>query len=483
MGKALLPDSLFGRLFAAIVGVIALLLVVVVLLILRERRDFALLQDAASTAGDIAQISQYLAQLPPDQRDSSIAQLRDERMSVEEMRGPRRPPDERGPEVDPMAQERELAAKVRQQLGDAYRVSTSPPRAPPDQVISLQRGHGPGPPPPGPRGSDFAPEGHPPDGPPGPGGPGGPGRLFDVTVAFADGGHVVFRTAAPRGVPPLRRQIFVELAILTAALSVVLYVMTRTITRPLARLERAADAIGRGAQSVGLKEEGARELRGATRAFNAMQDRLRRYLDSRTRVLAAISHDLRTPLTRLRLRVESIEDESLRARCTADLDEMASMVSAALGMFRGLNDEEAAAPVDMNELVSGLAGEFIELGGEVAVEGSAAPYVGKRLALKRCLGNLVLNAIQYGQRATIRVEDGETLIVRVIDAGEGIPPEMLDQVFEPFFRLESSRSRDTGGTGLGLSIARDIALAHGGALTLRNRAEGGLEAVLELPRG
>src|SRR5262245_27566588 len=144
MNRSFLPDSLFGRLFAAIVGVIALLVLVVVLLILRERREFAQLQNESSTVGTIAQISEYLAQQPPSQREGAIAQLRDERMSVEEMRRPPpRPPGERGPEADPIAQERELAEKVRQQLGDAYRVSTGPPRAPPDQVIWLRQGRGP----------------------------------------------------------------------------------------------------------------------------------------------------------------------------------------------------------------------------------------------------------------------------------------------------------------------------------------------------
>jgi signal transduction histidine kinase len=265
-------------------------------------------------------------------------------------------------------------------------------------------------------------------------------------------------------------------------LGLVLYAMTRTITRPLGKLAKAADAAGRGTSVEPLPEQGGRELRAATRAFNAMQERLRRYLDSRTRVLAAMSHDMRTPLTRLRLRVESIEDESLRTRCTADIDEMNEMIRGALGVFRGLNDEELAVPIDMNALLESLRDEYIELGSAVALAGRAnAPYVGKPLALKRCLGNLIHNAIQYGHEANISVEDDGVLTIRVRDRGPGIPVEALEQVFEPFFRLETSRNRDTGGTGLGLSIARDIAQAHGGTITLRN-AEPGVEAILALPR-
>jgi signal transduction histidine kinase len=209
---------------------------------------------------------------------------------------------------------------------------------------------------------------------------------------------------------------------------------------------------------------------------------LRRYLDSRTRVLAAMSHDMRTPLTRLRLRVESIDDEALRARCTADLDEMSDMIRGALAVFRGMNDEEPATPIDINVFLEALRDEHIELGGIVTLIGRAQqPYLGKPLALRRCLGNLIQNAIQYGNQANITIEDEDALTIRIRDRGPGIPADALEQVFEPFFRLEASRNRNTGGTGLGLSIARDIAQAHGGTVALRN-VDSGLEAELRLPR-
>jgi signal transduction histidine kinase len=267
-------------------------------------------------------------------------------------------------------------------------------------------------------------------------------------------------------------------------LGIVLYAMTRTITRPLAALATAADAVGRGTAIQPLKERGARELKRATRAFNAMQERLNRYLDSRTRVLAAMSHDLRTPITRLRLRVESIEDEALRTRCVEDLDEMTRMVRGALSIFRGLNDEEPTVPVDIDALLEELQRRYAEVSASVAIEGrAAAPFPGKPLALKRCLGNLVDNALQYGEHATIAVtSSADELTIRVLDDGPGIPPAELERVFEPFYRLESSRNRATGGTGLGLSIARDVAQAHGGSLSLSNRSSGGLEARLVLPR-
>ncbi|HVY66858.1 MAG TPA: ATP-binding protein, partial [Gammaproteobacteria bacterium] len=264
----------------------------------------------------------------------------------------------------------------------------------------------------------------------------------------------------------------------------VLYVMGRTITRPLSQLASAAEAVGRGARHTPLPETGARELRDATRAFNTMQERLQRYLDSRTHVLAAMSHDLRTPLTRLKLRAEALDDAALRDRFNADLDEMNRMVTGALNLFKGVDHEEPLESVHVDALLADLRRELGELGAGFTVRGSAAPLPARPMALKRCLTNLLSNAAKYGKNVAVVIEDAPAeLVLRVQDEGPGIPEDMLERVFEPFFRLESSRNADTGGVGLGLSIARDIAQSHGGSLTLRNRAPHGLEAVLRLPRG
>ncbi len=214
-----------------------------------------------------------------------------------------------------------------------------------------------------------------------------------------------------------------------------------------------------------------------------MQDRLQRYLDSRTRVLAAMSHDLKTPLTRLRLQVETLENPDAQERIGKQLDEMESMVRGALALFRGLDDDEAHASVDLNALLATLQSEFKQMGGDVAISGAAQrSFTGKPQALKRCLTNLIENAIKFGGGARLRVEDGRAVVVHVEDDGPGIPPDELERVFEPFYRVESSRNRDSGGTGLGLSIARDIAQSHGGSLVLRNLPTRGLEAILTLPR-
>ena len=167
-----------------------------------------------------------------------------------------------------------------------------------------------------------------------------------------------------------------------------------------------------------------------------------------------------------------------------DLEEMTQMVNGALNLFKGLTDSETYAPVVVDDLLTAMQAEYAEMGASIGIEGrSNGPIQAKPAALKRCLSNLLHNAIKYGERATVRVTDGAELTIRIRDEGEGLPAEVLEQVFEPFYRLEASRSRDTGGTGLGLSIARDIAQAHGGSVVLANIPGGGLEATLTLPRG
>jgi signal transduction histidine kinase len=445
------PETLFGRLFAATVAVVVTALLVLLVLVLRERRELAFSESGSgAAAANIAELSQELARLPPPQRDSMLDQLRaDHRPRHHERHWHERMHENLA------AAQRAFAGEVQRTLGAEYTVDARPARGSPRRVVPIT---GSAPPP--------------------------PDRMFDLLVTLPDGDRVVFRTFSPRGAPPFPLHFILELGLLTAMLSVVLYAMTRTITRPLADLANAADAVGRGTTIQPLQERGARELKRATRAFNAMQERLNRYLDSRTRVLAAMSHDLRTPITRLRLRVESIEDEALRARCVEDLDEMTRMVNGALSLFRGLNDDEAAVAIDVAALLQELQCRYSEVNASVAIEGrAAAPFSGKPLALKRCLGNLVDNALQYGGNATIAVADSDdelTIVVR--DDGPGIPEAEIERVFEPFYRLESSRNRATGGAGLGLSIARDVAQAHGGSLTLANRDAGGLEAKLALPR-
>ena len=311
-----------------------------------------------------------------------------------------------------------------------------------------------------------------------------PLRFYDIEVSAPHAATLIFRVPRLSPVLMLPPRLLINLTVLMAVLIAALYVAARGITRPLRRLARAAEMIGRGSRSPPLPQSGARELRDAARAFNSMQERLHRYLDSRTAVLAAMSHDLKTPLTRLRLQVETlIEDPAVRERLSRELDEMEGMVRGALALFRGQDEQEALEPIDVDALVESVRQGFTEMGHDVQVTGHAnGPLPARPQALKRCLTNLVSNAVKFGERARIAVSDGAALSIVVRDDGPGIAPPYLERVFEPFFRLESSRNRDTGGTGLGLSIARDVAQAHGGTLQLRNRPQGGLEAELRLPR-
>ena len=308
-------------------------------------------------------------------------------------------------------------------------------------------------------------------------------ELYDAKIKFPDGYTAVFRVTRYARGAPLPRGLFMNLALLVIVMSVALFVVARSITRPLSELARAADSVGRNLRQPKIAERGAREIRNAARAFNTMQDRMQRYLDSRSRVLAAMSHDLKTPLTRLRLQVEMLDDSAAQVKLGRQLDEMESMVHGALALFRGLDDNEAFTAIDINEMIATLQSEFAEMSAPVTIEGHATRSIlGKPQALRRCLTNLIANAVKFGSQATVGIEDGAALVIRVRDEGPGIPEEELERVFEPFYRLESSRNRDTGGSGLGLSIARDLIQAHGGSLILRNLPVRGLEAVITLPR-
>ncbi len=257
----------------------------------------------------------------------------------------------------------------------------------------------------------------------------------------------------------------------------------RWVTRPLKVLATAADELGRDINRPPLPESGPLEVNRAARAFNTMQARLARFIDERTRLLTAMSHDLKTPITRMRLRAELLDDDQLREKFEKDLIEMETMVGETLDFMRGLSSHEPEQPIDVMTLLASLQADNEAMGRSVTIDGQVArPWSGAPQLLKRCISNLIDNAVNYGKRAEIWAEEEpDQLIIRVRDHGPGIPDSDIDKVFEPFYRLEASRNRESGGTGLGLSIARNIAQAHGGDLRLRNHEEGGLEATLTLP--
>jgi signal transduction histidine kinase len=307
---------------------------------------------------------------------------------------------------------------------------------------------------------------------------------FFVQVRLGDGSWVRFERQVPEGLFDWPVRLLATLGILLVGVTLLSIVAVRWVVRPLHELRLAADALGKDIRRPPIPETGPLEVVETSRAFNTMQRRIKRFVEDRARILAAVSHDLKTPLTRLRLRVDLLEDEDLGAKIRRDLDDIEAMVEATLDFMRGTESREQSQLLDLTALIESLCDDVNETGERVRLHGQIAkPYRGRPLALKRCIGNLLDNALRYGGEADVGLRNtDDAVILTIADNGPGIPPEALEKVFEPFFRLESSRARHSGGTGLGLSIARNIARAHGGELVLGNRPEGGLVAELRLPR-
>ncbi len=257
----------------------------------------------------------------------------------------------------------------------------------------------------------------------------------------------------------------------------------RRASAPLAAFAAAAERLGTDIDAPALTEGGPAEVRRATRAFNEMQARLRRFVRDRTTMLAAISHDLRTPLTRLRLRAELLDDGEERRKLLKDLEEMQAMIGATLDFARAEAAREASVSFDLAALLQSLADDAADTGADVGYDGpDHAPCRGRVIALKRAFGNLVDNAVAYGKTARLSLAPSPNGWAAIVDDdGPGIPTEDLTRVFEPFHRRETSRARSGEGVGLGLAIARSVILAHGGEIALSNRPEGGLRATVALP--
>lgn len=256
----------------------------------------------------------------------------------------------------------------------------------------------------------------------------------------------------------------------------------RLAIRPLNELAQAAQALGNDIRRKPLEVKGPVEVRRAAEAFNAMQQRLQHSLAERTRFLAAVSHDLRSPITRLRLRTEMLDDEQQKQRFRKDLADMEGLVSTTLEFVSSGEINEARQNIDLNALLQSLQADMQDIGEHISLVGRATrPVSGYARSLKRCVQNLLENAVRYARDVQVIVEElPEQVVITVRDSGPGIAPQQLTQVLEPFYRLEVSRNSDTGGYGLGLSIAHTVATAHGGTLVLNNRPQGGLDAVLTL---
>lgn len=308
-------------------------------------------------------------------------------------------------------------------------------------------------------------------------------KRYALLIQLADESWVMFSVPTRKwGLDELPRNLIIIGMMLLSTLLVAL-IATRHLATPLERFAEGARRFGKDFRAPPIPLEGPQEIRQAILAFNAMQAQLQHFLNDRTQMLAAISHDLRAPLTRMRLRGEFIEDPEQQSRLFRDVDEMQSMVNSALEFFRDNARLEPATTFDLAELLHTVVDDFKDAGTEVAFAGpNRFVYVGRPIGIKRALTNLVDNAIKYGREPGVRLSAaGERVEILVVDRGPGIAQVHHEQVFTPFFRIEGSRNKNTGGVGLGLPSARATVIEHGGTLTLRNRRGGGLEVKVLLP--
>jgi len=316
---------------------------------------------------------------------------------------------------------------------------------------------------------------------------------YQVRLAFPDGEKIFLRYRSDerhRPVPIAEWRLPTSMGLFVLLLALVSWFAVRFVLRPLRRMVRALDEFGRNIDQAPLDPRGPSEVRQAAQAFNAMQERIRGYMTERTQILAAVTHDLKTPLTRMRLRIEQCADENLKERLESDIAAMQALISDGLELARSMERNEEMQALDLGALLQSLAddaagaGQGVQYEETESAEGEAehVRIQGNPGALQRLFGNLVDNAVKYGSQARIRlVREERTARVLIRDGGPGIPESFREEVQKPCFRLAVSRSRETGGTGLGLAIALNLAAAHNAKLELRNHPEGGLEANVIFP--
>jgi signal transduction histidine kinase len=452
---------------------------------------------AETMAGKILTAYQQIDSTPAAKRAAAAAEVR---TPITRIDWPAPPPPEQG--ILP-SYLRDLGTFIRKGLHDPGRGVTVEMGFPRDFRAGMPPGQPPsGPPPHGP-----------PEPPPGEDGPstefvmGGPetgflqggltqggfvrggfrvfGPMVRVSMQLGDGSWMAMEASEIRSLPFPLIDFLVRVVPISAVCLLLALFVIRGFVRPITHLAAAAERLGIEGDVSMLEEAGAPDMRSAARAFNTMQLRLRRLIDDRTQMLAAISHDLKTPITRLRLRAEFVEEPALQEKMLADLAEMEAIVASTLAFARSDARSEGQESVDLADMLQSLAEAHADSGAAVAYAGPAHLTVNARpVALRRALGNLIDNALKYGASARIALRrDDHHAIAEIEDEGPGIPEDQQELVFRPYYRLESSRSRETGGVGLGLSIARAAIRAEGGEVTLANRPQGGLRArvTLSLP--
>lgn len=310
-----------------------------------------------------------------------------------------------------------------------------------------------------------------------------PAQVIRAAIETRDGAWVTFHSPVPDFHPSWFGHAGISALVMGTAILLLSFWVVRHLTRPLSQVAAAAERLGRDVDAPPLPETGPKEVRMVAQAFNRMQERLRRFVEDRTRMLAAISHDLRTPITLLRLRTEFIAETEERIRMQATLEGMEAMIAATLSFARNDMVSEPSLAVDIVSLLSSICDDMADVGLPVTFEPEGRiPLECRPTALRRAFTNLIDNALNYGGTARVFLEkSGTAITIKVEDDGPGVPEDEQENVFKPFYRLEHSRNLDTGGVGLGLSVARTVIHAHGGDIGFRNRAEGGLRVTVTLP--
>ena len=463
MRPRLIPDTVLGRTAMVLVAALMLSALSAVLLFAAQREEALTAIGGRNAAERVGGLLSIAEQTPPEQRRQTLHNLETARFRV-------------GWGEVPVVAENEnfgLAAYVRDALekgleGRTILISTRPGPIGGGPFA----GGGGGPP------TGLGGHGHHGGGPPHMIGP-----ALRISVLLTDGSWLNVVAPFELGDTMWRPRFVLPLVLALVLVTGVALLAVRKATLPFARFAIAAERLGVDVAAPPMAETGPREVRRAAQAFNIMQGRISRFVQDRTQMLAAISHDLKTPITRLRLRAEFIEDDEQRDKMLADLEEMEAMISSTLAFARDDATSEPRLRLDLASMVQGLVEDMEDLGRDCSYAGPQSLVIQARpAALKRALSNLLDNAVKYGGGARLTLSDGNGEVHLVLeDDGPGIPEADFERVFAPFVRLEVSRSRDTGGSGLGLAVARAAIRAHGGDITLANRLEGGLRVTVSLP--
>lgn len=462
----LLPQSLFGQTLLVLVAGLIVSLLVGSWIYTLDREQAVRAVGGLAAAQRMTNLTMLVQDTPREGRERIVAGLSDQAFRISLSARP--------PAIAPNDEDAAVAQAIKEFLID--QLSLGPERQPrvsasvPDGVVfgggrqMLGRGpmmHGFG------RFGDF-----------------GGFRDLQVAVPLSDGQWISFTTALPESGSTFSREFLLSMGFMAIVIFAVSFWAVRRVTAPLAAVSLAAERLGNDLNAPPMPETGTIETRQASRAFNTMQARLRGLIENRTRMLAAISHDLRTPLTLLRLRAENVENPQERDKMLATIAEMNSMIGETLRFARDEATTEIRRPTDIAALVQSIIDDMVDAGMPVKMQ-PAGPivYDCQPDALKRAIRNLLDNAVKYGKAANVAIQTTpKTINIIIDDEGPGIPEQELTRVFDPFYRLEESRSRETGGVGLGLAIAQSIVQAHRGELILSNKPTVGLRARIVLPR-